>query len=194
MNNKNETKKNPKKPSRFLPILLTGVGLILLMVILITRPARGSETEKSFVFSFPPIELNQPAPELTLLDLDGNEISLNDFSGEVILVNNWATWCPPCRNSIPAFIRLYNKYHEQGFVMLGIGLDDEQALRDYSKQMQIPYPILIGNKEIAKTYQVSGIPKTIFIDKKGNIRKSQTGFAPELEAQFDALVESMLTE
>jgi len=132
--------------------------------------------------------------DFTLYTLDGVEYKLSELKGQVVVIDFWATWCPPCRNSIPAFIRLYSKYREQGLTILGIGLDDEQALRDYSKQMQIPYPILIGNKEIAKAYQVSGIPKTIFLDKKGNIRKSQTGFAPELEAQFDELIESMLAE
>jgi len=132
--------------------------------------------------------------DFTLQSLDGAEYKLSELEGQVVVIDFWATWCPPCRNSIPAFIRLYNKYHEQGFTILGIGLDDEQALRDFSKQMKIPYPILIGNNEIAKTYQVSGIPKTIFLDKKGNVRKTQTGFAPELEAQFEELIQTMLME
>ena len=133
-------------------------------------------------------------PDFTLQALDGVEYKLSELKGQVVVIDFWATWCPPCRNSIPAFIRLYNKYREQGFTILGIGLDDEQALRDFSKQMQIPYPILIGNNEIAKAYQVTGIPKTIFLDKEGKIRKSQTGFAPELEAQFDQFIRSLLEE
>ena len=133
-------------------------------------------------------------PDFTLRALDGVEYKLSQLKGQVVVIDFWATWCPPCRNSIPTFTRLYNKYSEQGLVIVGIGLDDEQALRDFSKQMQIPYPILIGNNEIAKAYNVTGIPKTIFLDKEGKIRKSQTGFAPELEAQFDELIQSMLME
>jgi thiol-disulfide isomerase/thioredoxin len=133
--------------------------------------------------------------DFSLYSIDGKEYTLSEFKGQVVIIDFWATWCPPCRNSIPAFIRLYNKYHERGFTILGIGLDnDEQALRDFSKQMNIPYPVLIGDNEIAKAYQVSGIPKTIFLDKKGSIRKTQVGFAPELEAQFDQLVDSLLNE
>jgi thiol-disulfide isomerase/thioredoxin len=133
--------------------------------------------------------------DFTLYSIDGVEYTLSEFNGQVVIIDFWATWCPPCRNSIPAFIKLYEKYHEQGFTILGISLDnDEQALRDYSKQMKIPYPVLVGNKEIAKAYQVSGIPKTIFLDKKGNVRKTQVGFAPELEVQFDQLVNSLLEE
>jgi thiol-disulfide isomerase/thioredoxin len=133
--------------------------------------------------------------DFTLPSIDGNEYTLSELKGKVVVIDFWATWCPPCRNSIPAFITLYKKYHNQGFTILGISLDNnEQELRAYTKKMKIPYPILIGNKDIAKTYQVSGIPKTIFLDKKGNIRKTQTGFAPELEPQFDQLISSLLEE
>lgn len=133
--------------------------------------------------------------DFALPSIDGTEYKLSDFKGQVVIIDFWATWCPPCRNSIPAFIALYEKYHEQGFIILGVSLDnDEGALRQYSKQMKIPYPVLIGNNDIAKTYQVSGIPKTIFLDKKGEVRKTQVGFAPELEAQFDQFVDQLLNE
>ena len=133
-------------------------------------------------------------PDFTLYSLDGEEYVLSAFKGQVVILDFWATWCPPCRNSIPTFARLHNKYNDQGLVILGIGLDDEQSLASFRNQMQIPYPILVGNNEIAKAYEVSGIPKTIFMDKKGKIRKTQVGFAPELEAQFDHLVDSLLKE
>jgi peroxiredoxin len=132
--------------------------------------------------------------DFTLRSLDGNEVKLSDTKGQVVLVDFWATWCPPCRNSIPTFIRLYNKYRDRGFTILGVGLDDEKALIDYRNEMKIPYPILVGNNDIAKAYGVTGIPKTIFIDRQGKVRKTQVGFAPELESQFDALVDSLLNE
>ncbi len=133
--------------------------------------------------------------DFTLPSIDGGEYKLSDFKGQVVIIDFWATWCPPCRNSIPAFIALYEKYHEQGFTILGVSLDnDEGALRQYSAQMKIPYPVLIGNNDIAKAYQVSGIPKTLFLDKKGEVRKTQVGFAPELEVQFDQLVDQLLKE
>ena len=134
------------------------------------------------------------ATDFALFSLDGTEYRLSQLEGQVVIIDFWATWCPPCRNSIPTFVRLYNKYHEQGFTILGIGLDDEQNLIKFKEQMKIPYPILLGNNEIAKAYDVKGIPKTIFVDKQGRIRKTQTGFAPELEATFDALVDSLLRE
>jgi thiol-disulfide isomerase/thioredoxin len=133
--------------------------------------------------------------DFILPSIEGSEYSLSQFNGQVVVIDFWATWCPPCRNSIPAFIELYNKYHDQGFTILGISLDtDVQAVRNYSAQMKIPYPILMGNKDIARAYQVSGIPKTLFLDRKGKTRKIQVGFAPELEAQFDQFIRSLLEE
>jgi len=132
--------------------------------------------------------------DFTLVSLDGEEYTLSSLKGQVVIIDFWATWCPPCRNSIPTFMKLYEKYNERGFTILGIGLDDEEALINFKNQMNIPYPILVGSNELAKAYGVSGIPKTIFIDKKGSIRKTQVGFAPELESQFDALVDSLLNE
>jgi peroxiredoxin len=132
--------------------------------------------------------------DFSLPALDGREVKLSDYKGQVILLDFWATWCPPCRNSIPAFVRLYNKYHEQGFTILGIGLDDEAALRKYASDNKISYPVLIGNNDIGKAYGVTGIPKMVFIDRKGKIRKTQVGFAPELEAGFEMLIDSLVRE
>lgn len=132
--------------------------------------------------------------DFTLVSLDGEEYTLSALKGQVVIIDFWATWCPPCRNSIPTFVKLYEKYHERGFTILGIGLDDEQDLIKFNNQMNIPYPVFVGSNELAKAYGVTGIPKTIFVDKKGNIRKTQVGFAPELESQFDVLVDSLLNE
>mgnify|MGYP001491020202 CR=1 FL=1 len=132
--------------------------------------------------------------DFTLQALDGTEVNLTDSKGQVVIIDFWATWCPPCRNSIPTFIRLHEKYSESGLVILGIGLDDEPALQKFAKDAGIPYLVLVGNNDIAKAYGVTGIPKTIFVDKKGKIRKTQVGFAPELEASFDTLVDSLLSE
>lgn len=165
---------------------MTKNTLYLVLVIVIAAVSCGSkEQTKSNELSL---------ADFTLRSLDGNEVRLSDTKGQVVLIDFWATWCPPCRNSIPTFIRLYNKYHGEGFTILGVGLDDEQALINYRNERKIPYPILVGNNDVAKAYGVTGIPKTIFIDKKGKVRKTQVGFAPELEAQFDALIDSLLKE
>ncbi len=132
--------------------------------------------------------------DFTLTSLEGEEITISKLKDKVVLVDFWATWCPPCRNSIPFFINLYNKYNDQGFTVLGISLEDKPLLIKYRDKHNIPYPILLGNKDIAIAYDVQAIPKMFIIDKKGKIRKTQVGFAPELESKLESLIDSLLKE
>lgn len=132
--------------------------------------------------------------DFTLTSIDGEEFTLSGLKGQVVLIDFWATWCPPCERSIPIFAALYNKYHEKGFTVLGISREDKARLTAYREENNIPYPILIDNKNVTKTYQVEAIPTIIFIDKTGKPRKTQVGFAPELEAAFDAFIDSLLNE
>lgn len=134
------------------------------------------------------------ATDFTLTSIDGEDFTLSKLEGKVVLIDFWATWCPPCRTSIPVFIKLYDKFNEQGFIALGIGLEEKAPLENYRNEHKIPYPILIGNKEIARAYGVQAIPNVFIIDKKGKIRKNQIGFAPELEVMFEAFIDSLLKE
>jgi len=132
--------------------------------------------------------------DFTLTTIDNEEITLSKLKGKVVLIDFWTTWCPPCKNSIPVFMKLYNKFHEQGFIVLGIGLEEKTPLENYRNQHNIPYPILVGNKEVARAYGVQGIPHIVIIDKKGKIRKTQVGFAPEIESMFEIFIDSLLKE
>ncbi len=132
--------------------------------------------------------------DFTLTSLDGEDITLSKLKGHVILIDFWATWCPPCLKSIPVFIDLYNKYHEKGFTVLGISREGESVLEKFRDKIGIPYPLLIDNKGVGKKYQVQAIPTIMILDKTGKVRKTQIGFAPELEAAFDVFIDSLLNE
>ena len=132
--------------------------------------------------------------DFTLQSIDGQSYTLSQLRGNVIIVDFWATWCPPCRNSIPALSRLYEKYHDRGFMVLGISVEDVNTLVQYRDKQQVPYPILVGTKDVVQAYEVTAIPKMLFFDKKGAVRKTQTGYSPELEPQFETLVDSRLKE
>jgi len=93
---------------------------------------------------------------------------------QVLMINFWATWCPPCRREIPAFIKLQEKYKDQGFTILGIALDEKRAVIDFTDPMGVNYPILMAENEgitLTKAYgnRLGVLPFTVIVDRKGNI-------------------------
>jgi thiol-disulfide isomerase/thioredoxin len=129
----------------------------------------------------------EPAPDLTLKDLNGNDVSLSDYKGKVVLVNFWATWCEPCRTEIPWLIDLQHKYADKGFVILGIALDDDgkkvvapfvakERFDVDGKQEPMDYKILIGDDAAAEKFGgLFGYPTSILISKDGKQIKRITG-------------------
>lgn len=114
-------------------------------------------------------------PDFTLMDVDDGKHSINEWDGKVLIVNFWATWCPPCRREIPAFIALQEKYESKGFTIVGVALDSKQAAIDYVDPMGINYPILIGDTEgiaISQEYgnKLGVLPYTVIVDRQGIIR------------------------
>lgn len=132
--------------------------------------------------------------DFTLPDLDGNDVRLSSFKGNVVLVDFWATWCPPCRAEIPHLITLYETYKGKGFVVLGVGLDGEKELKDYAEEHSITYPILIGTKDLSQKYGITGIPTTYLIDKKGKIGFKHIGFREGLEKDMEREINILLKE
>ncbi len=130
------------------------------------------------------------APDFTLKTLDGQEITLSQLKGKVVLLDFWTTWCGPCRESIPHLIQLYNDYREKGFELIGMDVDkgDVETVRKFVKSMDIPYPIVVAPEEVARSYRVNGIPTTILIDKEGNIRERVAGFSNAISQRLAAKV------
>jgi len=119
------------------------------------------------------------APDFTLKDLDGRPFSLSDTKGKVVILDFWATWCPPCRMEIPHFESLYREYGNRGLVVIGISLDrgDASAVRSFAEDNGISYPIVIGDQETTILYGgIRGIPTTFVIDRKGRIVEKFVGY------------------
>ena len=113
-------------------------------------------------------------PAFTLMDLEARPRSISDWDGQVILINFWATWCPPCVREIPAFNQLYETYKNKGFTIIGIALDNKQDVIDFTDPMGVEYPILLGDQEGIKLTQEYGnhlgvLPFTVIIDRQGRI-------------------------
>ncbi len=122
---------------------------------------------------------SSPAPDFALPDLDGKTVKLSDFKGKVIILDFWATWCSPCVYEIPHFIELYEQYKENGFQMIGIAFQSGSAsnIRQFVEKHGINYPILMGNRVIAREYGgINAIPTTFVIDRQGRIVQKYIGY------------------
>jgi peroxiredoxin len=150
------------------------------------EPSRGEQDRPASVpatapdQSAPPVGITagQTAPDFTLQDLNGNKVSLSDFRGRVVILDFWASWCAPCRASMPSLRAFYDKYHDQGLVMIGVSLDrtgkdaaDYLAENGYGDVIGL-WESLIAAQRVARLYGVSGIPHTFVIDRAGVIRFS----------------------
>jgi peroxiredoxin len=137
------------------------------------------------------------APHFRLQDLSGNRVTLEQFKGKVVLLDFWATWCPPCRKSIPELVELHRKYNTKGVVILGVSMDDplqvnDQYLKKFIKKHKINYMIMRANQQITLDYFSGGqigIPTMFVIDQKGKVRDKMVGFSPgKLERTIRALL------
>jgi len=119
------------------------------------------------------------APGFKLKDLNGESVEFADYEGKLLLVDFWATWCGPCRRSIPHLVSLYQEYHEQGFEVVGISLDRSgpQRVRDFAEKMSIPYKIALGSREDAESWNTGpSIPVAFLVDRSGTIVNKFIGY------------------
>ena len=127
------------------------------------------------------------APDFTLSDMRGNEVSLSDFKGNIVIINFWATWCGPCRFEIPDLIDLQEKYNGD-LVVLGVSLDYDgpSVVPQFAERLGISYPVLYGNGQVAHCYGgVTGIPTTFVIDRDLNVYKRYIGYRPQTVFEKD---------
>ena len=140
------------------------------------------------------VNVGDVPPTFVLPNLDGEDVSLSDFEGKVVVLDLWATWCPPCRVEIPFLIELYDEFEEQGLEIVGVGLDQGGAtdLAPFVDDNGIDYTILVGNRSIGEAYKVSGIPTTFIIGRDGRIAAKHIGFSNELRPEMRSEIEVLL--
>ncbi len=123
-------------------------------------------------------ETDPPAPDFSLKDLQGRTITLADYKGKVLILNFWATWCPPCRVEIPDFIEAYKELRGQGLEILGVSVDTIgiPKLSDWISRAGINYPVVLATREMLRDYEPGNyIPASIVVDRSGRIRFRKVG-------------------
>lgn len=120
----------------------------------------------------------EEAPEFSLKSVDGKTVKLSDFKGKIVIIDFWATWCPPCRRGIPDLVAIQNEFKDK-VVIVGISLDREKTIKDvpgFVKDYGINYPIVYGDEKVVTSYGgIQSIPTSFIVDKKGNVADMHVG-------------------
>ena len=137
------------------------------------------------------------APDFTLQTVEGQEVTLSGLRGKVVLLDFWATWCGPCKESIPHLTQLYKNYQDKGFELIGMSMDksgEVEMVRRFVKSMDILYPIIMTPEDVARNYKITGLPTTVLIDKEGKVREKIVGFNSTIGQQIVLRVEELIAE
>jgi len=161
-----------EKPSRarFYAMSMVGVGLtaigIVLFMLLNTPAAAPAD------FSPAPAQVDFAAPELTLQDLSGKSASLSDYLGNVVLVNLWATWCPPCKEEMPSLQTFYENHKADGFVLIGINQEETLAVvTPFVAEFGLTFPVWLDENYLAeRVFKTESLPSSFVIDRTGRVR------------------------
>jgi thiol-disulfide isomerase/thioredoxin len=139
------------------------------------------------------------APSLTLKSIEGRRVRLSDYRGKVLLINFWATWCPPCRAEMPDLIRLQREYGKDGLQIIGITYQPERLalVRKFTRSLKVNYPIVIGTRETKAGFSPDEtLPLTVIIDREGTVRGAIAGILlpEEFNLQIKPLLERRASE
>lgn len=161
------------------------VGLLVLGAVLFAQSPAARAADS--------VATGLPAPAWKLKDLDGREVSSDQFKGKVVVVDFWATWCGPCIEEIPGYIALQKKYGPDGLVIVGVSMDRRGAahVKQFAQAKGMNYTIVMGDEAVVEAFgNFQAIPTTFLISRDGRIMHQKTGAAPAEE--YEKLVQAAL--
>jgi thiol-disulfide isomerase/thioredoxin len=137
-----------------------------------------------------------PAPSFSLPARGGSTIQLSQFKGQVVMINFWASWCVPCRQEMPLLDSIYKKYKPLGFTLLSVNVEPEQKdAEKFLQQTPVTFPVVFDAKStVSGLYNVQGMPTTVFIDRKGNVRLMHVSYKTGDENLYMDQIRSLLRE
>jgi cytochrome c biogenesis protein CcmG/thiol:disulfide interchange protein DsbE len=142
------------------------IGVVLVSILALSACSRSESGQAGGITE------GVKAREFSLQTLDGDQVSLRDYDGSVVLVNFWATWCEPCRNEIPDLESAYQEHRDEGFVVLGVDVQEPaDTVENFVTDMGITYPILLDTDgQVLKEYRLGGLPMSLILDRGGMIK------------------------
>jgi len=186
-----QARKKGNNVGQFIALVIIGVGLVVLGLVLtkvITIENFSSD------ISVVPSVVSFPAPEITLNDLKGRKVSISDYSQNIVMINNWATWCPPCKAEMPTLSKYFKEHRDQGFILVGIEAGDpikdvEKFVEDY----RLTFPILLDpNNKSLIAFHNDNLPSSYVIDRNGNVILAWTG--PISKAMLEKYITPLLEQ
>jgi peroxiredoxin len=142
------------------------------------------------------VGLQDSAPDFTLKSLEGSNLRLEEYRGQVVLLNFWASWCGPCRQEMPLLDRLHHRYEDTGFAVLGVNVEGEAApAQEIVDKTNVTFPILIDDgQKVSEMYNLQAMPSTVVIDRDGVVRYIHLGYKPGDEAKYVEVVKKLIRE
>jgi peroxiredoxin len=170
-------KKYQRKRTQQNPLVPIGIVIFLIVLAILflasSKPEGNTESYSSVV----PVAVNYPAPELSLENINGKTESLADYRDSVILVNNWATWCPPCKAEMPTLSAYYNEHHADGFTIIAIEAGDPlEPVAQFAQNYNLKFQVWLDpNGAALNAFRNSNLPNSYVIDRKGTVRLAWVG-------------------
>lgn len=139
---------------------------------------------------------SEPAPDFTLKSNQGENLRLEDYRGQVVMLNFWASWCGPCRTEMPLMDDIYQEYKDLGFTVLAVNVDEDSTdAKRFLDAVPVSYPILYDNTStVTAAYGVDAMPTTVMIDRDGNARFVHRGYKPGYEDEYEQQVRQLVRE
>ncbi|MBF0541608.1 MAG: TlpA family protein disulfide reductase [Nitrospirae bacterium] len=168
--------------------------ICVITILLLAASFSISEAADKPCFCLAPDKITQ-SPDFDFVDLNGNKIQLNQYTGKVVLLHFWATWCPACASEIPALNALREKFKGNDLVILAIAEDSQRLVEPFAKKLDMKYPIIIDQYgSMMRSYHVKALPYTFLINKKGNISCIAIGARDWTLSTIDSYLDDLLKE